>query len=169
MFLKILIMVCWVASSAYVQASEQKRPPDCDHITSWEQSDADEVRLLRINHSNISTLKRYPRPKAPNNTMYKMEHNANRTAYFLEPGLKYSKLFVVTANGKTLKLDVPEWTYRPLEAQWLTNNLLKIKMSFNPHAGIYWIFDVNRKRMASSQHWLEDVYLMAKCDESAEE
>lgn len=56
-------------------------------------------------------------------------------------------LLVLRGRQPALSLSVPSYPGRPLEARWLNAKLLYLELWFNPHNGVYWIFDVEQERM----------------------
>lgn len=156
-----LVVLLLLTVSCYALAASQ--PPDCNNVTSCEVSGQDLVSLLRATPWDGNALAKYP-PDSKN-MLYHLEYSPDRKTYVLDPGLKYAQLLVVGANGKAIRLVVPGWEYRPLAARWLSDHVLELTMSFNPHAWVYWRWDVAQGRVISSRHCLEDAALEAKCED----
>jgi hypothetical protein len=68
------------------------------------------------------------------------------------------------AGDRSLRIDVPDYSWRPLEARWVNDKLVYLGVTFNPHAGVYWVFDVVKEKAVLLEHWLEDVDGYLRCN-----
>lgn len=86
----------------------------------------------------------------------------NRIYYFEESDAGID----VCADRKTcFSISVPQYSYRPVSAKWINEKLLYFSLSFNPHAGAYWLIDVENETIAFSEHWLDDLPEWLKCNQ----
>ncbi|GEM_PF-1741174 len=60
-------------------------------------------------------------------------------------------LVVLRGSQTALKISVPAFAKRPLDVRWLNAKLLYMELWFDPHNGIYWIFDIEREALLMSE------------------
>ena len=54
------------------------------------------------------------------------------------------RVFNDKEQGLTLR-PIPRYAHRPIRAEWINPKLLYVTVSFNPHFGAYWIYDVENE------------------------
>jgi hypothetical protein len=87
----------------------------------------------------------------------------NKAFYFLECSIAGDNRVVLSTPAGLLQLTVEEYPWRPLRARWINEKLLYLRFSWNPRAGAYWIFDVDRRRSVASERWLQDLQALQRC------
>jgi hypothetical protein len=50
-----------------------------------------------------------------------------------------------------LELSVPKYVGRPLVVKWINPKLIYIDISFNPHYGAYWVYDVETEKIVINE------------------
>ena len=77
-----------------------------------------------------------------------------------------SGAILVCGDGRDcFRVTVPDFSWRPLSYRWVNEKLLYVDITFNPHAGAYWLVDVEEQSIVFSEHWLESLDEWLKCRE----
>jgi len=96
-------------------------------------SDPDE-NLLKVRKLKNLTAKESRDKKSSTSGVY----------YFLEGA---AKIIVFNGHDYSLELSVPQYDWRPISARWINPKLIYVSVSFNPHYGAYWIYDVEEGKI----------------------
>lgn len=72
--------------------------------------------------------------------------------YFVMSDLESpSSVNVFTDKTYSLKMSVKSLEHRPLSAKWVNSKILFIEVSINPHRSAYWLFDVEKEQVISTE------------------
>jgi hypothetical protein len=88
--------------------------------------------------------------------------------YFV-PDQNLTSVTVFKGGGHLLKINVPEYSYRPLKARWTNPKLLYLETWFNPHYGAYWIYDIEREKVITHELMNDGYAAWVKCLQSNEQ
>ena len=72
-------------------------------------------------------------------------------SHFNPETAKESSIGVVRGGDTDLRMSVSEYSHRPLTAKWINAKLLLVELSINPHAGAYWIVDVEKELVVATE------------------
>ena len=71
---------------------------------------------------------------------------------------------VVCGDKKNcFRVSVPEFSWRPISSHWVNEKLLYVDVTFNPHAGAFWLIDVEEGSSVHAEHWLESLDEWSEC------
>lgn len=70
---------------------------------------------------------------------------------------------------RCVRMMIPEYSYRPVSARWVDEKLLYVAITFNPHAGAYWLVDVEQENAVLAEHYLDALAEWLKCPGRAHE
>ncbi|HEV2665387.1 MAG TPA: hypothetical protein VG324_10765, partial [Blastocatellia bacterium] len=73
---------------------------------------------------------------------------------------------VFKGGDHLLKINVPQYSYRPLKARWINSKLLYLETWFNPHYGAYWIYDAEREKVITHELMDDGYAAWVKCLQS---
>src|SRR6266478_431434 len=114
----------------------------CDEIRTWPAPRPFFIRperqLLKIENQKPVPVATKEQHRPPHGSFYFAAEAGNR-------------LRLSTGTGKDLIFSVPEFDYRPLEARWINPKLLYVDVSFDPHNGAYWIYDVEAQKVVVNE------------------
>lgn len=83
--------------------------------------------------------------------------------FFLQCSSPGDNRVVLSTGNRLFQFSSEERPWRPIRARWINEKLLYLELSWNPHAGAYWVFDVDKERIVVSERWLEDILVLQRC------
>jgi len=83
--------------------------------------------------------------------------------FFLQCSSPGDNRVVLSTGNRLLQFSVEDYRWRPITARWINEKLLYLEFSWNPHAGAYWVFDVDKEGVVVSERWLEDILVLQGC------
>lgn len=143
-------------TSLLLAAPTPQAPPDpCDPalLRPYYAPLEDSVQLAR---TSIETL-----PDVCSNAS--RQPSSNGTFYLVVCSRSDDHRVVLGDSEHLLQLRVDEAPWRPLRANWINEKLVYLEFSWNPRAGAYWIFDVDRQKIVLAERSLQDVLDLQRC------
>jgi len=133
--------------------AEPPAPADCRSPQAWTSwlDHRGEDPMLKIERVPRTVLPRKQAAQKSPGGFYSLLAGKNNSAW------------IDTRADHALRLTVPEFSWRPLETRWINDKLVYLEISFNPHAGAYWIVDVETEGIVTWQSWLEDPEAYGRC------
>lgn len=81
-------------------------------------------------------------------------------------GSTENSISVFTDKSYSLKISVPPLQYRPLSAKWVNSKILLITLSTNLHRSAYWLFDVEKEQIISTEFEEDGAIEWSQCNPS---
>jgi hypothetical protein len=142
--LLVLSFVLVLTSLSSVQADET--------VCEWmRRLKAQQPIFMKPDSGNLLVVKRVKNPSVEE---AKQKKTPGEGAYYFLWEEYNSKVTVFVGGKHSLELSVPKFKSRPISVKWINPKLIYIDISFDPHYGAYWIYDVEQKKIIS--HELEN-------------
>ena len=77
-----------------------------------------------------------------------------------------ASISIFTDKNYSLKLSIPPLKHRPLSAKWVNPKILLIRVSINPHRSAYWLFDVEKEQIISTEFEEDGAIEWLQCNPS---
>lgn len=136
----LFINGCQSGSKRQIQAGKNVESPA--DISSWKSP-----RHMYSSYDNDLLIVQYVKNKDSENNEH-AKFNVDKVYYFVNNG---NELRIFNDKSKSLLLTIPEFKHRRLHAKWINAKLIYVEMYFNPHFGVYWLFDVEKEKVIVSE------------------
>lgn len=136
----IFINGCQPNSHKQIQVKKSIESPI--EITRWKSP-----RHMYSDHDNNLLVIQYVGNKDVINNKY-AQFNKDKVYYFIN---NKHELRIFNDKTKSILLSVPSFKHRPLQAKWINTKLIYLEVYFNPHFGVYWLFDVEKEKVIISE------------------